>query len=91
MSRAARRAGGTIANRAARRATGTALRTGGLAAVAARTGYAVLNSRPPGGRAVWTRTNHRGEAVTLLEGPAAALGAALASALAPGLSPRGRA
>ena len=63
----------------------------GAAAGMARAGYAMLRSRPPGGAAAWTRTNHRGEAVTLLEGPAAALGAALASALAPGLSPRGRA
>src|SRR5215468_1943493 len=65
--------------------------TAGAAAVLARAGYATLRRRPPGGAAVWARTNHRGEAVTLLEGPAAALAAALASALAPGLPPRGRA
>jgi UDP-GlcNAc:undecaprenyl-phosphate/decaprenyl-phosphate GlcNAc-1-phosphate transferase len=65
--------------------------TAGAAAVLARAGYATLRSRPPGGAAAWTRTNHRGEAVSLLEGPAAALGAALASALAPGLAPRARA
>ena len=65
--------------------------TAGAAAAMARAGYAALRRRPPGGAAAWTRTNHRGEAVTLLEGPAAALGAALASALAPGLPPRGRA
>ncbi len=63
----------------------------GAAAVVARVGYTALRRRPPGGAAVWTRTNHRGEAVTLLEGPAVALGATLASALAPGLPPRGRA
>ena len=70
---------------------GAAAITAGAAAVLARAGYATLRRRPPGGAAVWARTNHRGEAVTLLEGPAAALGAALASALAPGLPPRGRA
>jgi UDP-GlcNAc:undecaprenyl-phosphate/decaprenyl-phosphate GlcNAc-1-phosphate transferase len=70
---------------------GAAAITAAAAAVLARAGYATLRRRPPGGAAVWARTNHRGEAVTLLEGPAAALGAALASALAPGLAPRGRA
>ena len=62
-----------------------------LAAGAARGVYAVLRARPPGGTAAWTRTNHRGEPVTLLEGPAAAAGAALAAALAPGLPARVRA
>ena len=65
--------------------------TAGAAAAMARAGYAALRRRPPGGPAAWTRTNHRGEAVTLLEGPAVALGAALALAFAPGLPPRGRA
>jgi UDP-GlcNAc:undecaprenyl-phosphate/decaprenyl-phosphate GlcNAc-1-phosphate transferase len=65
--------------------------TAGAAAVAARTAYAALRRRPPGGAAIWARTNHRGEAVTLLEGPAVALGTTLASAFAAGLSPRGRA
>jgi hypothetical protein len=63
----------------------------GLAAAAAGASYAALRRRPPGGEALWARTNHRGEPVTLLEGPAVAVGAALASALTPGLSPRGRA
>jgi hypothetical protein len=70
---------------------GAAAVTAGAAAAVARAGYAALRGRPPGGAAAWTRTNHRGEAVTLLEGPAVALAAALASAFAPGLSPRGRA
>ena len=62
-----------------------------LAAGGARGAYALLRSRPPGGTATWTRTNHRGEPVTLLEGPAAATGAALAAALTPGLPGRSRA
>ncbi len=62
-----------------------------LAAGAARGAYALLRARPPGGSAAWTRTNHRGEPVTLLEGPAAAAGAALAAALTPGLPRRARA
>jgi UDP-GlcNAc:undecaprenyl-phosphate/decaprenyl-phosphate GlcNAc-1-phosphate transferase len=62
-----------------------------LAAGGARGAYALLRSRPPGGTATWTRTNHRGEPVTLLEGPAAAAGAALAAALTPGLPARTRA
>jgi UDP-GlcNAc:undecaprenyl-phosphate/decaprenyl-phosphate GlcNAc-1-phosphate transferase len=62
-----------------------------LAAGGARGAYALLRSRPPGGTATWTRTNHRGEPVTLLEGPAAASGAALAAALTPGLPGRTRA
>jgi UDP-GlcNAc:undecaprenyl-phosphate/decaprenyl-phosphate GlcNAc-1-phosphate transferase len=48
----------------------------GLAAGgAARGAYAALKRYPPGEEKAWTRTNHRGEPVTLLEGPAAALGA----------------
>jgi UDP-GlcNAc:undecaprenyl-phosphate/decaprenyl-phosphate GlcNAc-1-phosphate transferase len=45
------------------------------AAGAARAAYAALTRRPPRGEKTWTRTNHRGEPVTLLEGPAVALGA----------------
>jgi len=65
--------------------------TAGAGAAAARAAYAALRRRPPGGAGVWARTNHRGEAVTLLEGPAVAVGAAAASAFAAGLPPRGRA
>ena len=53
---------------------------GGFAAAgAARAGYALLNRRAPGGTKLWSRTNHRGEPVTLLEGPAVAAGAMLGS------------
>src|SRR5262249_29506865 len=41
---------------------------------------------PPGGEKAWSRVNHRGESLTLLEGPAAAAGAvttALAQAALP--------
>jgi UDP-GlcNAc:undecaprenyl-phosphate/decaprenyl-phosphate GlcNAc-1-phosphate transferase len=65
--------------------------TGALAAVAARAAYAGLNQQPPGGREAWARTNHRGEPVTLLEGPAAAAAAAAATLIAPGLPARSRA
>jgi UDP-GlcNAc:undecaprenyl-phosphate/decaprenyl-phosphate GlcNAc-1-phosphate transferase len=46
-----------------------------VAALAARGAYAGLRRRPPSGEKTWTRNNHRGELVTLLEGPAVALGA----------------
>ena len=51
------------------------------AAGAARLAYSALNRYAPGGPKTWSRTNHRGEPVTLLEGPAVALGA-IAGALA---------
>ncbi|MFA1551208.1 hypothetical protein [Actinomadura chokoriensis] len=77
--------------RGARLAAGT-----GLGAVAARAAYAALTRRPPGlnglpGEDVWGRTNHRGEPVTLLEGPAFVAGAAVAGLLAPGTTGRMRA
>lgn len=49
----------------------------GAATAAARGG---LDWTPPGGAASWTRTNHRGEPVSLLEGPAVTAGV-LAGAL----------
>jgi hypothetical protein len=69
---------------------------GVLGAVAARTAYSALTRRPPGlnglpGDEVWGRTNHRGEPVTLLEGPAFVAGAAAAGLVAPGLPGRLRA
>jgi UDP-GlcNAc:undecaprenyl-phosphate/decaprenyl-phosphate GlcNAc-1-phosphate transferase len=48
---------------------------GAVAAISARAAYAGLRRRPPAGEKTWTRTNHRGELVTLLEGPAASVGA----------------
>jgi hypothetical protein len=67
------------------------LAAAGLAAAAAQGGYRLLRRRPPAGPGTWTRTNHRGEPVTLLEGPAVAAGAALAAAATPGLPGRTRA
>jgi UDP-GlcNAc:undecaprenyl-phosphate GlcNAc-1-phosphate transferase len=57
-----------------RRAAG-AIAVGAVAAVTARAAYAGLRRRPPAGEKTWTRTNHRGELVTLVEGPAASFGA----------------
>jgi hypothetical protein len=67
------------------------IRSAALAGAAARLSYAGLRARPPGGAAAWSRTNHRGEPVTLLEGPAAALGGIAGALAAPGLAGRERA
>jgi UDP-N-acetylmuramyl pentapeptide phosphotransferase/UDP-N-acetylglucosamine-1-phosphate transferase len=69
---------------------------GVLGAIAARAAYSALTKRPPGrngvpGDEVWGRTNHRGEPVTLLEGPAFVVGAVTAGALVPGVPGRIRA
>ena len=56
-------------------------RSGFVGATGARLSYAALKAMPPGGATTWNRTNHRGEPVTLLEGPAVAAGA-IAGALA---------
>ena len=66
--------------------------TGAVAgAAAARAAYTGLRRRAPGGTERWARTNHRGEPVTLLEGPAAAAGAIAAALAVPGLPARTRA
>jgi hypothetical protein len=44
-----------------------------------------MNRRPPGGPKAWSRTNHRGEPVTLLEGPAVAAGAVVGALAQAGL------
>jgi hypothetical protein len=62
-----------------------------LSAAAGRAAYAALSRRPPGGRDTWARTNHRGEQVTLVEGPAAAVAAVAVAAVTPGLPGRARA
>jgi len=58
----------------------------GLAAAGAtRLAYSVLNRYPPGGPKAWSRSNHRGEPVTLLEGPAVAVGAVAGALVQAGL------
>lgn len=67
------------------------LRSAAVAVAAARLVYGALCARPPGGPDSWTRTNHRGEPITLLEGPAVAVGGVAGAVLAGGLSGRQRA
>ena len=69
----------------------TSLAAGTAAACLARAAYAVLSRRPPGGGRLWARTNHRGEPVTLVEGPALTVASVAVSAVGPGLAPRVRA
>jgi UDP-N-acetylmuramyl pentapeptide phosphotransferase/UDP-N-acetylglucosamine-1-phosphate transferase len=74
------------------RALFAALAGAALGAVAARAAFTAFNRRPPLGDAkTWTRTNHRGEPITLLEGPAFVAGASAAAALTPGLPAKVRA
>ena len=62
-----------------------AVAAGVTAAGAARLAYAAADHRPPGGAKTWSRTNHRGEPVTLLEGPAVAVGAIVGALAQAGL------
>ena len=55
--------------------------SGAVAGAAAASALRLLRRHPPGGSATWDRTNHAGRTVTLLEGPAYAVGAAGAAAL----------
>ena len=57
----------------------SALQAGLRGAAVARAAQAALLAAPPGGADRWTRTNHRGAAVSLLSGPA--LAAALAASV----------
>ncbi len=59
------------------------------AAGVARLAYASLNRRPPGGTKTWSRINHRGEQLTLLEGPAVAVGSIAGALAQAGLRPPG--
>jgi hypothetical protein len=60
---------------------------GVTAAGAARLAY-TASQRPPGGAKTWSRSNHRGEPVTLLEGPAVAAGAIAGVLAQAALGPR---
>ncbi|TDD14024.1 hypothetical protein [Nonomuraea diastatica] len=69
-----------------------ALAGAAIGAVAARAAYtAFTRNRPAELSGRWTRKNHRGEPITLLEGPAFVAGAGAAAALTPGIPGRVRA
>jgi UDP-GlcNAc:undecaprenyl-phosphate/decaprenyl-phosphate GlcNAc-1-phosphate transferase len=76
-----------VRTRTARGGAAAAVRSAIISAAVARLSYSILRARPPGGTDKWTRTNHRGEPVTLLGGPAVAIGG-VAGALAAGGSGR---
>jgi len=65
--------------------TGQGLISAAIAVGATRLAYAALNRYPPGEAKTWSLTNHRGEAVTLLEGPAVAAGAIVGALAQAGL------
>lgn len=66
------------------------LRTGLVAAGATAAAWQALIAAPPGGEPTWSRRNHRDEPVTLLEGPAYAVGAVSGVLLASGADARTR-
>ena len=70
--------------------SGTGLRSALTSAAMARLTYAALGRRPPAGKHAWTRTNHRGEPITLLEGPAVAVGGVAGALLTAGSGRRER-
>ena len=59
-----------------------ALAAGATAGITSVLALRLLRDTPPGGAGLWDRTNHEGEPVTLLEGPAFVLGASLAATAA---------
>ena len=63
------------------RPAASAIVVAGASALAARGAYAGLRRWPPAGEKTWARSNHRGEPVTLLEGPAVAVGAVTAQVI----------
>ncbi|MFC8191135.1 hypothetical protein ACFUMH_05660 [Cellulomonas sp. NPDC057328] len=67
---------------------GRRLAAAAVAALTTAVVRGVLDTSPPGGPAAWTRTNHRGEPVSMLEGPAVGAGL-LAGALVGAPSARG--
>jgi hypothetical protein len=71
-------------------ATLPVLARGTVAAGAALGAYAALRRYPPAGEDTWRRTNHRGEHLTLLEGPAVSVGAVAAQLITAAVgAPRG--
>lgn len=52
----------------------------GVGALTSRAAFAGLQRVQPGGARIWMRTNHRGEQVSLLSGPALAVSAAVTAA-----------
>lgn len=63
---------------------GRLLGGGVVAAVVTGAARAAAGRRPPGGAERWTRTNHRGEPISLLEGPSVAAGATAGALVAGG-------
>lgn len=68
------------------RAAASAALVGAAAGAGASAALRLLRTSPPGGPTLWDRTNHAGQTVSLLEGPALVAGASVA-ALAGGPGP----